>query len=130
LIRRGLLALGRAQQLGGAEGPYRFASGDCRVPRAGQDRRGHRLAADAALYARLVLATQSPIVELNRPWQWRWAEGPQAGLYIVDALVHEPALASYHLLPSVRGDLLEKLGRRAEAAQEFERAASADQKRS
>jgi predicted RNA polymerase sigma factor len=76
------------------------------------------------LYALLVQLTQSPIVELNRAVAVAMAEGPAAGLAIVDARNTEPMLASYHLLPSVRGDLLEKLGRRAEAAAQFDRAAS------
>jgi predicted RNA polymerase sigma factor len=76
------------------------------------------------LYAILAQTTQSPIVELNRAVAVAMADGPAAGLAIVDDLTSEPVLASYHLLPSVRGDLLEKLGRSAEAAAEFERAAS------
>jgi predicted RNA polymerase sigma factor len=68
--------------------------------------------------------TQSPIVELNRAVAVAMAEGPAAGLRIIDELTSEPLLESYHLLPSVRGDLLEKLGRKAEAALEFARAAS------
>ena len=76
------------------------------------------------MYRLLVDLTQSPIVELNRAVAVSMAEGPAAGLRIADALVSEPLLASYHLLPSVRGDLLEKLGRNSEAAAEFDRAAS------
>lgn len=78
----------------------------------------------AALYAALAAAAPSPIVELNRAVAESMAAGPQAGLDIVDRLVHEPALAGYHLLPSVRGDLLFKLGRLAEARAEFLRAAA------
>lgn len=78
----------------------------------------------AALYGRLVLLVPSPVIELNRAVAVSMAEGPQAALPLVDALAAEPALRSYHLLPSVRGDLLERLGRRAEARAEFERAAS------
>jgi len=124
LIRRGLLALGRAEQLGGAEGPYALQAAIAACHARARTAEATDWAQIAALYARLVVATQSPIVELNRAVAVAMAEGPQAGLCIIDALVQEPALASYHLLPSVRGDLLEKLGRRAEAAQQFERAAS------
>jgi RNA polymerase sigma-70 factor, ECF subfamily len=77
----------------------------------------------AALYARLVQLVPSPVVELNRGVALSMAFGPQAGLDVVDELVDEPSLKSYHLLPSVRGDLLAKLGRMAEARAEFERAA-------
>ncbi|MFE3583057.1 RNA polymerase sigma factor [Streptomyces vinaceus] len=78
----------------------------------------------AVLYGRLVELVPSPVVELNRAVAVSMAEGPQAALPLVDALVGEPALRTYHLLPSVRGDLLERLGRREEARAEFERAAS------
>jgi predicted RNA polymerase sigma factor len=81
----------------------------------------HRI---AALYAALIVLTPSPIVELNRAVAVAMAFGPGAGLEIVDTLVGEPSLKDYHLLPTVRGDLLEKLGRHAEARDEFERAAS------
>src|SRR6185437_11552912 len=76
----------------------------------------------AALYAALAVLTPSPIIELNRAVAVAKAVGPAAGLEIVDALVAEASLRDYHLLPTVRGDLLEKLGRHAEAAAEFERA--------
>jgi RNA polymerase sigma factor (sigma-70 family) len=124
LIRRGLAALERAQRLGGAEGPYALqaAIAACHArARAAEDTDWPQI---AALYARLVARTQSPIVELNRAVAVSMAEGPAAGLAIVDELAEVPLLASYHLLPSVRGDLLEKLGRRDEAAREFERAAA------
>ncbi|MFJ3922302.1 RNA polymerase sigma factor [Streptomyces sp. NPDC090022] len=78
----------------------------------------------AALYGRLMALTPSPVVELNRAVAVSMAEGPAAGLALVDALAAEPALKDYHLLPSVRGDLLERLGRSAEARAEFERAAA------
>jgi predicted RNA polymerase sigma factor len=78
----------------------------------------------AALYATLAGVTPSPIVELNRAVAVGMAFGPQAGLDLVDRLSVEPLLKEYHLLPSVRGDLLEKLGRREEAIEEFKRAAS------
>ena len=78
----------------------------------------------AALYADLARAAPSPVVELNRAVAVGMAQGPAAGLEIVDALAVEPALAGYHLLPSVRGDLLAKLGRPGEARVEFEKAAA------
>src|SRR5207247_1248708 len=78
----------------------------------------------AALYAQLVERVPSPVVELNRAVAVSMASGPEAGLELVDALRSEPALQSYHLLPSVRGDLLARLGRNAEARAGFERAAS------
>ena len=78
----------------------------------------------AALYAALAAVSPSPVVELNRAVAVAMAYGPAAGLELIDALATEPALKGYHLLPSVRGDLLAKLGRRAEARAEFERAAS------
>ena len=127
LIRRGLTALARAQSLGGADGPYALqaAIAACHAnARSPEQTDWPRI---AALYGLLVDRTQSPIVELNRAVAVSMAEGPAAGLEIVDSLASEPLLASYHLLPSVRGDLLEKLGRREEAALEFERAASLTQ---
>jgi predicted RNA polymerase sigma factor len=78
----------------------------------------------AALYGRLMTLTPSPVVELNRAVAVSMSDGPVAGLKLVDALADEPALSDYHLLPSVRGDLLERLGRGEEARAEFERAAS------
>jgi len=124
LIRRGLAALDRAVQLGGADGPYTLqaaiAACHARAP-SGPETDWQRI---AALYERLAVQTGSPIVELNRAVAVAMALGPAAGLSIVDTLGSEPVLQSYHLLPSVRGDLLEKLGRRAEAATEFDRAAS------
>ena len=81
----------------------------------------------AALYAELAGRTPSPVVELNRAVAVAMAQGPQAGLELVDALTAEPTLRNYHLLPSVRGDFLKKLGRNAEARAEFERAASLTQ---
>ena len=78
----------------------------------------------AALYGRLVVLTPSPVVELNRAVAVSMADGPAAGLALVDALAGEPALKDYHWLPSVRGELLESLGRQEEASAEFERAAT------
>ena len=123
LITHALAALDRADALGGTR-RVRAAGGDRGLPRARRRRRGHRLAAIASLYGVLVEVDRSPIVELNRAVAVAMADGPQAGLAVVDALVDEPALRDYHLLPSVRGDLLVKLRRLPEARAEFERAAS------
>ena len=124
LIRRGLAALERAQALGGFGGFYALqaAIAACHATaRTAEQTDWQRI---AALYAVLSDLTQSPIVELNRAVAVSMAHGAAAGLEIIDELQAEPVLASYHLLPSVRGDLLEKLGRVGEAAVEFERAAS------
>ena len=123
LIRRGLAALDRAIALGGAGGPYALqaAIAACHVRAAtAADTDWPRI---AALYAALAERMPSPVIELNRAVAVAMAFGPAAGLAVVDALVDEPALASYHLLPSVRGDLLARLGRFDEARQELERAA-------
>jgi predicted RNA polymerase sigma factor len=123
LIRRGLAALDRAARLGGPLGLYTLQAGiaACHArARTGADTDWNRM---VALYDALAELTRSPIVELNRAVALSMAYGPQAGLDLVDQLRDDPALQSYHLLPSVRGDLLAKLGRRAEARAEFERAA-------
>ena len=123
LIGRGLAALERAAALGGAPGPYRLQAeiAACHArARAAGDTDWARI---AALYAQLARIMPSPIVELNRAVAVGMASGPAAGLEIVDSLRSEPALQGYHLLPSVRGDLLFKLERREEARLEFERAA-------
>ena len=124
LIRRGLVALDRAEQCGPAPGPYQLqaaiAACHARANRP-EDTDWGRI---AVLYARLVVLSPSPVIELNRAVAVSMAFGPAAGLKLVDALLDEPALANYHLLPSVRGDLLSKLGRRGDARVEFERAAS------
>jgi RNA polymerase sigma factor (sigma-70 family) len=127
LIRRGLAALARAEELGGERGPYALqASIAACHARA-------RVAAETdwpqivALYGALGRVAPSPIVELNRAVAVAMAHGPQAGLDLVDLLTSEPSLETYHLLPSVRGDLLQKLGRLAEARPEFERAAALTQ---
>jgi RNA polymerase sigma factor (sigma-70 family) len=124
LVRRGLAALARAERLGGALGPYALqaAIAACHArARSGDETDWARI---AALYDALAQLTPSPVVELNRGVAHCMAFGPAAGLAIVDALQDEPLLANYHLLPGVRGDLLFKLGRLAEARVEFERAAS------
>jgi RNA polymerase sigma factor (sigma-70 family) len=124
LIRRGLASLERAERMGGADGNYALqaaiAACHARALRA-RDTNWKRV---ALLYARLAEVAPSPVVQLNRAVAVSMAEGPQAGLALVDALRDERALASYHLLPSVRGDLLFKLGRLHEARAEFERAAA------
>ncbi|WP_437753259.1 RNA polymerase sigma factor [Sorangium sp. So ce1389] len=124
LIRRGLAALERAEALGGALGPYALqaAIAACHArARAAEETDWERI---AALYAALARIAPSPVVELNRAVALSMAFGPAAGLAVVDALSSERSLESYHLLPSVRGDLLAKLGRLGEARAEFERAAS------
>ena len=124
LIHRGLAALGRAEELGGGSGPYALqaAIAACHArARAAEETDWVRI---AALYDALGRLTPSPVVELNRAVAVSMALGPAAGLELVDALTSEASLNGYHLLPSVRGDLLSKLGRLDEARLEFERAAS------
>jgi RNA polymerase sigma-70 factor (ECF subfamily) len=123
LIRRGLAALERAQALGGALGPYALqaAIAACHArARTAEETDWPRI---VALYDALAQLAPSPVVELNRAVAVAMAFGPEAGLELVDALATEPALQAYHLLPAVRGDLLVKLGRPAEARAELERAA-------
>lgn len=119
LIRRGVEALHRA-----GTGPYSLqaAIAGCHADAVRYEETDWPVI--AALYGRLVVLVPSPVIELNRAVAVSMAEGPEAALPLVDALAQEPALRAYHLLPSVRGDLLERLGRRAEARAEFERAAS------
>jgi RNA polymerase sigma factor (sigma-70 family) len=124
LIHRGLAALARAEKLGGALGPYvlQAAIAACHArARTADETDWERI---AALYDALAQLAPSPVVELNRAVALAMAFGPAAGLELVDALTSEPSLQRYHLLPSVRGDLLAKLGRLEEARAEFERAAS------
>ncbi|HYX82191.1 MAG TPA: RNA polymerase sigma factor [Gemmatimonadales bacterium] len=127
LIRRGLAALERAESAGGTSGPYTLQAeiAACHA-RAGtpEETDWTRI---VALYDALAQLMPSPVVELNRAVALGMAFGPAAGLELVDALTTEPALAGYHLLPSVRGDLLAKLGRFEEARAEFARAASLTQ---
>ena len=119
LIQRGSEALRRA-----GDGPYsvqaRIAACHAQAVRFEDT----DWMAIAVLYRHLMVLIPSPVVELNRAVAVSMSEGPEAGLRLVDALTDEPALENYHLLPSVRGDLLERLGRREEACAEFERAAS------
>jgi predicted RNA polymerase sigma factor len=124
LIGRGLAALERVEKLGGARGVYALqaAIAACHARASSAAETDWRRITE--LYALLAGAAPSPVVELNRAVAVAMAFGPAAGLDLVDALRTEPSLKAYHLLPSVRGDLLEKLGRLAEARLEFERAAS------
>ena len=123
LIQRGFAALLRAEAVSGALGPYRLqaAIAACHAQaRNPEDTNWERI---AALYDALMQVAPSPIVDLNRAVAVGMAFGPEAGLEIVDKLILETSLKSYHLLPSVRGDLLAKLGRYNEACEEFKRAA-------
>ena len=127
LIRRGLAALQRAEELGGAVGPYALqaAIAACHArARTAKETDWKRI---AGLYDDLARLTPSPIVELNRAVAIAMAFGPAAGLEVIDTLASEPSLKAYHLLPSVRGDFLFKLGRFGEAQAEFERAATLTQ---
>lgn len=127
LIRRGLAALNRAETLGGARGPYALqaATAACHArARTADQTDWPRI---AALYGELAQRTPSPVIELNRAVAVSMASGPAAGLGIVDRLVADGSLQRYHLLPSVRADLLAKLGRFDEARAEFERAAALTQ---
>ena len=124
LIQRGLAALERAESLGASRGSYTLqaAIAACHArARTAEETDWRRI---AELYGELAQLARSPIVELNRAVAYGMAFGPAAGLEIVDELVDDPTLESYHLLPSVRGDFLFKLGRKQEARTEFERAAT------
>ncbi|SIT31931.1 RNA polymerase sigma factor [Achromobacter sp. MFA1 R4] len=123
LIRRGLAALARVEALGGARGPYALQAelAACHArARTPAETDWPRI---VALYDALAQAAPSPVVALNRAVAVGMAYGPQAGLDLVDELAADPSLANYHWLPSVRADLLARLGRKAEAREEFERAA-------
>jgi RNA polymerase sigma factor (sigma-70 family) len=122
-IRRGIQALGRARELGGADGFYALQAAiiACHAQASTADATDWQRI--AGLYAELANLVRSPVIELNRAVAVGMAEGPEAALSIVDRLVHEPALKNYHLLGSVRGDLLQKLGRYEEARAAFEAAA-------
>jgi RNA polymerase sigma factor (sigma-70 family) len=124
LIRRGLAALDRAKALGGTPGPYVLEASIAACHASALTASDTDWPRIAALYAELAQLTPSPVVELNRAVAVSMAEGPDAGLKLVDALATESSLKHYHLLPSVRGDLLARLGRFEEAGPEFERAAS------
>jgi RNA polymerase sigma factor (sigma-70 family) len=127
LIRRGLAALERADSLGGVRGPYTLQAAIAACHAEARTAAETDWVRIAALYQVLAFIAPSPVVELNRAVAVGMAFGPQAGLDLVDELKSEPALKNYHLLPSVRGDLLKKLGRLDEARAEFERAASLTQ---
>jgi RNA polymerase sigma-70 factor (ECF subfamily) len=127
LIRRGLAALDRAGRLGGAFGPYALEAAIAACHARARTAEATDWPRIAALYDALAQLAPSPVVELNRAVALGMAFGPQAGLDLVNALTTEPSLKGYHLLSSVRGDLLEKLGRVDEARAEFERAASLTQ---
>jgi len=124
LIHRGLAALQRAREIGTAPGPYVLQAeiAACHARAGTPEETDWRWIVE--LYGILAKIAPSPVVELNRAVAVAMAFGPAAGLELVDALVTESSLQHYHLLPSVRGDLLQKLNRNAEAQAEFERAAS------
>ncbi len=124
LIRRGFAALERAGRLGSAMGPYALQAAIAACHARARTPGETDWARIAALYEALARLTPSPVVELNRAVAVGMAFGPDAGLELVDALTSEPSLEGYHLLPSVRGDLLAKLGRFEEARAEFARAAA------
>jgi RNA polymerase sigma-70 factor, ECF subfamily len=124
LIHRGLAALDRAEKLGGALAKYALQAAIAACHARARTAAETDWARIAALYDALVQLAPSPVVELNRAVALAMTFGPAAGLELVDALTSEPALEDYHLLPSVRGDLLTKLGRLDEARAEFHRAAS------
>jgi RNA polymerase sigma factor (sigma-70 family) len=122
-IRRGMQALGRARELGGAGGYYVLQAAIIACHAQASTANETDWSRISGLYAELAKLVRSPIIELNRAVAVGMAEGPQAALAIVDSLVHEPALKNYHLLGSVRGDLLRKLGRFEEARAAFEASA-------
>jgi RNA polymerase sigma factor (sigma-70 family) len=124
LISRGLAALERSQKLGGARGPYTLQAAIAACHARATTAADTNWARIASLYQELLEYSPSPVIELNRAVAIAMAFGPAAGLEIVESLTQEPSLKTYHLLPSVRGDLLAKLDRNQEACMEFERAAS------
>ncbi len=124
LIRRGLTALQRAEDLGGALGPYALQAAIAACHARARTPEQTDWARIAALYETLARLAPSPVVELNRAVALSMAFGPATALELIDELTSEPSLQQYHLLPSVRGDLLAKLGRFAEAHEEFQRAVS------
>ena len=127
LIGRGLAALARAEALGGALGPYALQAAIAACHARAHTPEETEWARIAALYDALAQLAPSPVVELNRAVALSMAFGPAAGLEVVDELTSEPAMRGYHLLPSVRGDFLAKLGRLEEAREEFSRAAALTQ---
>jgi RNA polymerase sigma factor (sigma-70 family) len=123
LVQRGLAGLRRAEKLSGALGPYTLQAAIAACHARARSVKETDWPRIVALYDALTALTGSPVVELNRAVAVTMAFGPEAGLELVDSLADEPALRGYHLLPSVRGDILVRLGRLAEAREEFERAA-------
>jgi predicted RNA polymerase sigma factor len=123
-IRRGMQALSRAEALGGAGGFYVLQAAIIACHARAEKAEETDWPRIATLYGALAALVHSPVIELNRAIAVSMAEGPAAGLAIVESLRNEPALKAYHLLPSVRGDLLLKLGRRGEARAAFEQAAT------
>jgi RNA polymerase sigma factor (sigma-70 family) len=124
LIHRGLAALERTQSLGGTVGPYALQAAIAACHARAREAAETDWAQIASLYAALYQLIPSPVIELNRAVAVGMAEGPAAGLEVVDSLMDAPSLKNYHHLPAVRGDLLVKLGRLEEAGLEFERAAA------
>jgi RNA polymerase sigma factor (sigma-70 family) len=124
LISRGLAAMERSQKLGGTRGPYTLQAAIAACHARATIAADTNWARIASLYQELLEYSPSPVIELNRAVAVAMAFGPAAGLEIVETLAQEPSLKAYHLLPSVRGDLLVKLARNEEACAEFERAAS------
>jgi predicted RNA polymerase sigma factor len=124
LIRRGLAALDRAEQLGGARGPYALQAAIAACHARARTADATDWQEIAALYDALSRVAPSPVVEVNRAVALAMAFGPAVGLELADQLVAVPELDHYYLLPVVRGDLLDKLGRYAEAREEFLRATS------
>jgi len=124
LIRRGLAALQRAERLGGAAGPYALQAAIVACHARARSPEETDWARIVEIYGALARIAPSPVIELNRAVAVGMASGPAAALELVDPLTALPALRTYHLLPSVRGDLLFKLGRFPEAKAEFERAAA------
>jgi len=127
LIRRGLAALARAEALGGARGPYVLQASIAACHARARAPEETDWPAIVRVYDELAALVPSPVVELNRAVAVAMAHGPQAGLDIIDTLIAEPSLQRYHFLPTVRGDLLTRLGRYEEARPELERAASLTQ---
>jgi RNA polymerase sigma factor (sigma-70 family) len=127
LIRRGLAALARAEQLDGHDGPYVLQAAIAACHARARTADATDWSRIAALYSRLAGVNPSPVIELNRAVAVAMADGPAQALPIVDRLSDVPALQRYHLLPTVRGDLLFRLGRLDEALHEFERAATLTQ---
>jgi RNA polymerase sigma-70 factor (ECF subfamily) len=123
-MEHGVAALTRAEQLGSARGPYAMQAAIAACHAQAVTPANTDWVRIVALYDELSQLTRSPIVELNRAVAVGMAAGPQAGLDLLDALATEPSLHGYHLLPTVRGNFLKKLGRLIDARAEFERAAS------